>query len=335
MLYIEEIECKEKLLNILKEKYNILNKLENKINIIYKFLENIIFFYMSLFNRSIKKVIAIENDGISCNILYIITKENVLNERCVGRILKVINKNSIRRVVLTNTLNQNEFLKNSLYANEIKILDGKILAEFLVYKMIEYISDVQKRELETYEISILINDKNDVRMEAINKVIKKCNVVNIVTNKVSQFEGLKEELKRKYGICLNVTTNINKTLLKSDIIINFDFVAELYSKCVIPEKTVIINIFEEIKIYSSTFKGINITDYMIYIPEEYKQFFKKMKNFNVNLIYESILFNEYTTKEEIKRKIEKDNIKIRYFKGNNDKIRGREFLSLTKIARKK
>ena len=283
-------------------------------------------------NKTIKKVISIENEGLECDVLYVITKKERISKIAINKILKDIEKRGIRRVVLSNTLNQNEFLKNTLNANDIKIIDGKILAEFLIYDMIEYIANIQKREIEKYEISILINDKNNIRMEIIKKVIEKCNVVNIVTCNIKQFENLKEELQQAYGICLNVTTNTSKTLLNSDIIINFDFVSEIYRKCIIPEKAIIVNIFEDIKIYSNVFKGINITDYMIYIPERYKVFLKKMKRFNVNLIYESILFNEYITNEKIKNKIEKDNIKIRYFLGNNDKIRGREFI---KIIRKK
>ena len=329
MLFIDEITNTDKLKKIFKFKNKFLKKIENKSERISDFLYKLIFWYMCKFHKTIRNSINIEEDGLDIRLIYLVYKRKI-TEKIGYQLLNIIKRDKTKRVILSNTLNKNDILKNVLYSNNIDIIDGKLLYESLVYKMIEYISVIQKRKMETYEISVLINDKNEQRMFNISKIITKCRVVNIITNNTKQFDKLKNDMKKEYGILVNVTTNIEKSLLKSDIIINFDFVSEIYSKCNIPKRAIVFNISENIKIHSNNFEGINITDYMIYVPEKYKKVFKKIENFNPCLFFEGIILEENMIQSEIERKIIKENIKIRYFVGNNDKIRGREFSNLNK-----
>ena len=329
MLFIDEINNFEKFKRIYKFKNKILKKIENKSENISNFLYKIIFFYMRNFNKNIKKVVSIEEDGLKVYLIYLVHK-NKIREKRIYQIIYMMKRQSMKRIVLSDTLNKNENIKNIFYSNNIDILDGKILYESLIYKMLEYISVVQKKRLETYEVSIMINDKSEQRLSNISKIISKCKLVNIITNNPKQFDKLKENMKNEYGIILNITTNIDKSLVKSDIIINYDFVSEIYSKCTIPKRAIAFNVNENIKVHSNTFDGINITGYMIYLPPKYKKAFDKMENFNPCLFYEAIILEENMIQSEIERKINNENIKIRYFVGNNDKIRGREFLNLNK-----
>ena len=269
MLFIDEITNTDKLKKIFKFKNKFLKKIENKSERISDFLYKLIFWYMCKFHKTIRNSINIEEDGLDIRLIYLVYKRKI-TEKIGYQLLNIIKRDKTKRVILSNTLNKNDILKNVLYSNNIDIIDGKLLYESLVYKMIEYISVIQKRKMETYEISVLINDKNEQRMFNISKIITKCRVVNIITNNTKQFDKLKNDMKKEYGILVNVTTNIEKSLLKSDIIINFDFVSEIYSKCNIPKRAIVFNISENIKIHSNNFEGINITDYMIYVPEKYK-----------------------------------------------------------------
>ncbi len=327
MIYIDDITNLEKLNRVLKDK-NLFFKKINNLKFIKKMIYEIIFFYMSIFHKTIKKVIKIESDGIIINLIYIVSKEK--NKFNLKRIIKCIKNYHYKNIVLSNSLNNNQYVKNILYSNSLNILDGKYLYELLVYKMVEYVAEVQKEKLEKYEISILINNKTEARLINIKNIIKKCRVVNIITNNIKQFDILQEEMKREYGIIVNVTTNKIKALEKSDIIINYDFIAENFSKCVIPRCCVIFNIGEAIKYYSNDFLGVNITNYMIYKIERYKRIFKALSNFDICIIYESIILDLNMSINESISKIKKDGISIRYFIGNKDKIKGKEILNAHK-----
>jgi len=98
--------------------------------------------------------------------------------------------------------------------------------------------------------------------------------------------------------------------LNSESIINVDFPEELINKYRIHDNSIIININEKINLKSKRFNGININDYRIKIPYEYK-----LKGFQDEIIYESLMYGKKY--EIIKDKIEKDKIVINNLIGNN------------------
>ena len=63
------------------------------------------------------------------------------------KIIKVIKKEKIVNIVLSNYLETIELLKNNLYSNNLNILDGRYLFKCLSYKIIEYIFKLKKKTM--------------------------------------------------------------------------------------------------------------------------------------------------------------------------------------------
>lgn len=401
MLFIDEITDIDKFKKIYKTKNKLFIKLQkNNLIKINEIIYRLTYFYMKTFNKNIKKIINIEEDGLKLNVLYFITDKkveinkeknleknnkkvdksnkkldkniiintkkiliknkeiniriykNILNKikskiknklnikkeksRCLKliKIIKLIKKYKIKNVILSNSLYNDDKVKDYFIDNKINLIQGKFLYESLLYKIIEQISVIQKTKIEKYEISVLINKKTDIRVSNIVKLAKKCKIINILTKNVKQYKKLENYLKNEYGIILNVTTNIEKSLINSNIIINLDYLFDEFRQLNLPREAIIFNVKNNIKIYSSFFEGINITDYSIYLPEKYNKIIKSLESINPTFLYEAIIIEENLIQNEIERKINVDKIKIKYFIGNNGKIRGMEFLKVNRIKNK-
>ena len=360
MLFVDEITDLNRFKKIYKSRNKFILKIDKfkfiKLNeIIYK----CIFYYMKMFNKNIKKIIDLDDDGLKLNILYIINEKNeklkfVENNKIKNRLISKINirreknrnlrilrnikkikKYNFKNVILSNNLFNDEKLKKIFINNNINIIEGKFLYESLLYKSIEYISNIQRMDMEKYEISILIKYKNNIRVSGIIELAKKCKIINLITDNIRQFDRLEKELKKEYGIILNVTTNKEKTLLNSNIIINLDFLLDEFSQCAMPRKAIIFNIRNNLKIYSNFFEGINITDYLIYLPQKYNKIVKLLEDVNPILLYEAIIIENNLIQSEIERKLKFDSVEIKCFLGNNGIIRGREFLKVNRIKKLK
>ena len=360
MLFVDEITEFNRFKEIYKSRNKFILKIDKlkftKLNeIIYK----CIFYYMKIFNKNIKKIIDLDDDGLKLNILYIINEKNeklkfVENNKIKNRLISKINirreknrnlrllrnikkikKYNFKNVILSNNLFNDEKSKKIFINNNINIIEGKFLYESLLYKSIEYISNIQRMDMEKYEISILIKYKNNIRVSGIIELAKKCKIINLITDNIRQFGRLGKELKKEYGIILNVTTNKDKTLLNSNIIINLDFLLDEFSQCAMPRKAIIFNIRNNLKIYSNFFEGINITDYLIYLPQKYNKIVKLLEDVNPILLYEAIIIENNLIQSEIERKLKFDSVEIKCFLGNNGIIRGREFLKVKRIKKLK
>ena len=102
-----------------------------------------------------------------------------------------------------------------------------------------------------------------------------------------------------------------------------------------PRKAIIFNIRNNLKIYSNFFEGINITDYLIYLPQKYNKIVKLLEDVNPILLYEAIIIENNLIQSEIERKLKFDSVEIKCFLGNNGIIRGREFLKVKRIKKLK
>ncbi len=166
---------------------------------------------------------------------------------------------------------------------------------------------------------MLINDFTDINKDIIIEIAKNIKRLNIVTNHISKCQKIEEYLYDEFGIMLNISNNKRRSLLKSEIIINFDFPEELINKYRIYDKSILLNINEKINVQSRRFNGININYYKILIPNEYK-----LGKFQDEIVYESLIYgNKY---EHINKKIMEDRIEINKLVGNNGGIRESEFL---------
>ena len=342
MLFIDEIKNKDELKELLIEKYRFIKFINYKFNnkILSKIKDILMYFiynYIRFCEKYIKKIIKLENDGAEINLIYFININKKSNEivnkernysKFSSNVIKFIKKHNIATVTLSNDLMENNILNENLKNEKIHIINEKVLYEKMVFRIIEYISNIKKTNIEKYEISILMKNKDRDRINKIKSIIKNCKIVNIITSNVSQFDKLSEEMKNDYGIYLNITSNIEKSLTHSDIIINYDFDPEFFMKCNIPRFAILFNVSKKIKIYSNEFLGINITDYEILMPDKYNVGKKILNRFSSSKIYESIMIFNNILPYEIERRVENDNIKIRYLIGNNGKIRCREFINV-------
>ena len=163
----------------------------------------------------------------------------------------------------------------------------------------------------------MINDFTDINVEVIIDIAKNVKRLNIVTNHVEKCNKIEEYLYNEFGVMLNVSNNKEKSLLKSNIIINIDFPEELINKYRICDKAIILKIKDNVDLKRKRFSGININSYKIKIPDEYK-----VEGFKDEIIYESLIYGKIY--EDIKNVIEKDKIEINKLIGNNGIITKKE-----------
>ena len=99
---------------------------------------------------------------------------------------------------------------------------------------------------------------------------------------------------------------------------NSEIRSPVLNKINIPNKAIIINIPKNINIKSKKFLGVNIKNWEIEIPSQYK-----MEGFDSKIVYEATLYQKPIIKAF--EQIEKDKIKIKNFIGINGEINKKEF----------
>ena len=157
---------------------------------------------------------------------------------------------------------------NLLRANDIKIFDGKWLEKYLILDILEYIINKKQIIKAETEIAITANEITDLLIEMIKILSKQYKKLTIVTNHIEKLRKIEKEIKEKEGILIILSNNKNKSLLKSQIIINMDFNQELINQYRIYEEAIIINAEENIRIDAIRFNGIVINDYEIEIGKK-------------------------------------------------------------------
>ena len=261
----------------------------------------------------------IKKEYVNNTLVYLlpITKSMKLNKRKIRRIATRLNnllyKNDIEDVVLSNYLYNNELFKNLLYGQNINIFNGKKLFKYMTYNILEYICNIKNEDINSKEVSILINDLTPKNMQNIIYIANKIKRINIVTNHINSFKSLENKLYNDFGIIITISNNKKKSLLESKTIINFDFPNEIINKYSINNNAIIINIPEDIKINTKKFNGILINNFKISIPPKYK-----ISEFSDEVIYESLVYKMNFV--SIKKTIKNDNIKIEGLIGNCGEI---------------
>ena len=259
----------------------------------------------------------IERKEVSGKVIYyipIVGKRNIFNfkvKRISSKINKMLDKDESNIVVLSKYLYGISDLKNYLYSNNVDILSGRFLFKCLSYKVIEYVFKCWDIDLELGETTILVNDFTELNKDIIIYIAKRIKRLNIVTNHIDRFKKIEEYLYNEYGIILNISNNKRKSLLKSKLILNFDFPEELVNKYRMYDEAVLVNICEKINISRKRFNGININSYKINMPDEYE-----VPNFSNELVYESLIYKLNSFKN-INERFLMDKISIDKFIGNN------------------
>ncbi len=290
------------------------------------------FFFSNILDKIKKqikklKIDKIENIGINQPKTLITINE--ISSMTLKKISKYINQNCVSLVCVSDNLLVNSKFLEFLKKEDVKIFDGRWLFEYLVGNIVDYVSICKKEKIESQEITILTHSINRIVVSTIKEIALKVRAINIITEKENIFRKLEKELYSEYGIILNMNNNYKRSLIKSDIIINFDYNEEDLNKYSLPKKACIINLQKEVKIDSKLFEGINSNYYEITIPSKYIRSLIYLKGFNNQVLYESFIYKN-TIPENIKEEIKQDKVSICSLIGSNGKIRKKEFMNLSK-----
>ena len=208
-------------------------------------------------NKTFKHLEVIE-DKIIIN-----KKVEKINKKDINKINIILNNMKCNKVIISKKLKDNDILKKSLCSNNINIVNGKVLYKMLLEKIIEKTckkNDINPKEC---QIAFAVNYLDSNITKIINNLLKTFKSIRIVTNNINSFKKFKEKLYNNEGVIITVTNNKRKALLKSSLIINYDFPEELINKYSIYDNSIIINIEEPIHIHKKRFNGIIINDYNI------------------------------------------------------------------------
>lgn len=266
-------------------------------------------FLFKLFN-----IVKLQEDKI---ILPVINEEirRKKAEKLAKKTKKILDKTNCNKLVLSKEIKMQELYKNYLHTYNLDIVEGRWLFEALSTQTLEYVAEKGKMKKEEIQVSILVNEITENLIENIKEIAKQYKSVNIVTKHAEKFKKIEEQILQEDGIMIIVTNNKKKSLAKSKIILNVDFPTELINQYCIYEEAIIINLRGNVKINRKRFNGININDYKI--DFDYLEDFDYDKDnlYDKKDIYESQIYQKQPYRI-IKRKIEKDKVKILELIGN-------------------
>lgn len=282
--------------------------------------------FFKLIDKIKRKFVEIKEDKFEDKIL--ITIPDIEN-KTLNKLSNYIKQNCINRVCISNELLKNPIFMEFIKSKNVRIFDGRWLFKQLVPKIVDYIMLCKKDKIEYQEISILSKDINDIVVYNIKELSSRVRILNIITENENKFRKLEKELYEQKGIILNMNNNYKKSLIKSDIIFNFDFSEDEINNYTFPKKSCIINLKEEIVINSKAFEGVNVSFYEIQMPRKYIKNLLYLKDFNTSMLYESYIYKN-TNPINIKTELIEDGINISFLNGKNGKIRKTEYVNLSK-----
>ncbi len=252
-----------------------------------------------------------------------------VSNKTLDSLSKYIKRNCINRVCISNNLLNNKDFMEFIRKENVKILDGKWLFKHLANSCADYICKCKRENLGYQEVSFLSNGISDIVVENIKDISSKVKILNVITEDERKFRKLEKELYEEKGIILNMNNNYKKSLIKSDIIFNFDFSEEEINKYTLPKRTCIINFNEAIKINIKSFEGINVDFFEIPMPRKYLKNSIHLNDFDNSVLYESYIYKN-TSSKNIINEIMKDGVNISFLSGKSGRIRKNEYMNLSK-----
>ena len=250
--------------------------------------------------------IRIENNRIIIQIEKELTEKK--QEKLAQKTIKLLNKSSSKKIVVSKKIGQYEKYMNILKAKYINV-DGKWLYKMLVPEIIEYILKKENLKKEETSLHILVNDATDVAVQNILEFAKEYKTITIITNHIEKFKKIEEKIFEESGINISIMNNKKKSLSRAKIIINFDFPKELINQYTINEKAIILNLPGKLKINKKRYEGKIIQGYEIKSKED-SNYNQELDKFYPKSIYESKFYYEQPY-QYIREKIKNDKIEIK------------------------
>lgn len=275
------------------------------------FIKNIIYNFRKLTGQALNLKISNKN-------LIILPK---INKRVLKRIDKILRVDVTKNVCISEELKLKENFVNFLNERNINILDGRWLFKYLAENVLEFLCVKTDLIPEIQEISILTNELNNLIYETIIKLSKRVKNINIITKNINLFKKLEEDVYEESGMILRITNDFKKATLKSNIILNFNFVQELLDKINFGKNSNLVNFEKSLRINQKSFNGKVINFYHINLPEKYLYNQERFTRFDTSILYESYIYKK-TSPINIWKEISKDKIKIDALEGfkRNNKI---------------
>lgn len=243
-------------------------------------------FYIKQGQNPIFKMLKIEEN--ICTIHKLSEKTSI---KKVEKIVNKMKKADINSIVINKALHINTNFINMLNTYGITTFDGKWLGLYIIVDIIEYL-EKRERKLKKDELVILANDLTEEIKGNIKELINKFKRIKIVTNHSEKFKKLENDLYEQNGVPIIISNNKKKSLSKSELIINFDFIEEDVNQYNVNENAIIVSLDEIIKINKKRFNGIVITDYEVSSEKiPYNSNIKSGEFYNKE-IYEEKVYNE-------------------------------------------
>lgn len=229
-----------------------------------------------------------------------------------------------------------------------QIASGRKIIEYMQFHIFEYILKIQGKDIRQEEVYFLIKRDSKMDFSFLDKFIRNCKTVNIITNDIERFKKIQHNLYEQENILIGLSNNKNKALKRAKYIFNINMEKKDIEKLKIYRNAIIINITKAFQYNSNCFQGININQIEIKMPDEYMEELEKINKFdedklNSEKFYEAILLEKlkqekdkelvqtesYIQKsylEVANQIIQQDEIKIKNVIGNNGIIQIEEFI---------
>ncbi len=251
-------------------------------------------------------------------ILPVSSKEIIDNRKAntlVKRIKKILEKTDCKTVIVSKYLKGQEKFMELLNNYMINVIDGKWLFSVLSDRVLDYIVKKKNLKKEEVNVSFLVNkDYSDYLIENIKKVVNTYKSINIVTPNLGKFKKLERDILEKEGTMITVTNNKKKSLMRSKIILNFDFKTNEINKYNIPDDSIIVNFKGDVDINKKRFNGLNINDYEISYENSEEFDYDKSRLYFQKDIYEAGIYKRQPY-EFIERKINRDKVEVIELRG--------------------
>lgn len=301
---------------------DILRKQHKRIPVL---LKKIIFMFKNIFNIVTKKQI---ND---CNLWILPIKEKYSINKIDTIIRKQLSNNNCK-FVLSNQLLTKDVI-SILDQYNIEYINQEKIKKFLLLHILEYITKIQNKDINSLEITMLVNNNSEMNLFLIEEISKLVKGLKIVSLNIYKFKKLEEKMYNEHGIAIQFSNSYKKSLEKSNIIVNLDFKEIELNEYNIYNNAIIINCYKDnIKIKSRLFDGIIINSLEIDFKKEIVENLKNIKiynKYNKLQLYASIVEKEDNI-EKAYRKIEEDKVIITNMIGNNGYIDKKEFNNINK-----
>ena len=175
--------------------------------------------------------------------------------KIVRNIIEILKREKSNKIILERNLKEDTELMNLLYSYNINICNDRQIFKKYTNEIVENILKESNKLKKESEIYLCVNNLDEFIEKIIYNFAKSFRRVNIITNHISDFKKIENNLYNENGILINITNNRKKSLLKAEIIVNFDFTKELLNQFVIYEKSIIIDLEGDVKIRKKRFCG--------------------------------------------------------------------------------